>query len=262
MSVDPVDRRNSPAPAQKADSAAAPKPAAQEKPQANAVKGDGFAPAPAKAGGNPLADGWKKIQDVVARLKEIATTTKAEPLSDPQKAELNKVFGSSLDVNKVTVVKGPPELFDNLPRETPAFTVGNTIIVNPKYYPPSNDLVVHEATHAWQFQHGGGEYLPQALAAQWFGEGYDWQKGVGEGKPWEELNPEQQAEMIQEAYQNGAFDDPNKRFVMNGTDYTDYLRKAEGEVHAGRGAAKTWDISNLWPTIHSKIDDLRKRLGF
>ncbi|HLL55919.1 MAG TPA: hypothetical protein VK447_20315, partial [Myxococcaceae bacterium] len=84
---------------------------------------------------NP-ADIIKDIKNLIGKLGEVARTARGEPLNAHQKAELNKVFGDGLNTNDLRVVKGPAELFDRLPRYTPAFTVGNKIIVNPKNFPP------------------------------------------------------------------------------------------------------------------------------
>src|SRR5262249_54767875 len=107
----------------------------------------------------------------------------------------------------------------------------------PKGDLPTNlDLLSHEMTHVWQFQNGGTDYLSEALYAQNFGEGYDFQRGIREGKSWRELNPEQQAELIEQAYDSGYFDCPGNRFVYNGNDYTDYINRAVAQLRSGQGA--------------------------
>jgi hypothetical protein len=76
--------------------------------------------------------------------------------------------------------------------------------VPPGHAPVAPGLLVHELTHVWQYQHGGPDYLSKALWAQLVGDGYDWRKGLDAGKPWEALNPEQQAALLEEAYLAGA----------------------------------------------------------
>lgn len=87
------------------------------------------------------------------------------------------------------------------------FTSGNTIYLKDHgpSHPEHMSTLVHEVTHVWQHQHGGSDYKLEALWAQSFGEGYVWQNGVAEGKSWVELNPEQQAQLIQDAWDAGYF---------------------------------------------------------
>lgn len=161
-------------------------------------------------------------------------------LTADEKKTLEGVFGKGLDTSKLRVATAPQALFDKLPRETPAFTVGNTIVVNPKYT-LDNAMLVHEAAHAWQFQNGGVDYLPKALVAQNLGQGYDWQKGLASGRSFSSLNPEQQAQMLQDAFTSGYF--TSGSFKAGGTDYTAVMDAAMKDVRAGKGASTTWDTT-------------------
>jgi outer membrane protein assembly factor BamD (BamD/ComL family) len=86
--------------------------------------------------------------------------------------------------------------------------------------------------------------MSEALWAQNFGEGYDFSKGIDEGKSFSELNPEQQAELMQQAYLAGFFDPTSSsygKFIYtrpDGTtvDYTAYLNDALQQVRSGQGA--------------------------
>jgi hypothetical protein len=150
-------------------------------------------------------------------------------LSDAEIAELRKVYGDSIDYDKIRVKVGD----DAMTVGGNARTIGNTI-----YIPEgklTNDLLVHESGHVWQFQHGGDDYMGESLFAQTFGEGYDYQQGIDEGKSWSELNPEQQAELLQQAYKAGYFNSDPHTWPMN-PQLTDYMRQVEQEVKAGRGA--------------------------
>jgi hypothetical protein len=44
------------------------------------------------------------------------------------------------------------------------------------------------------------------LLAQTFGDGYDFGKALSQGKPWAKMNPEQQAQMVQDAFRGVYFD--------------------------------------------------------
>jgi hypothetical protein len=146
---------------------------------------------------------------------------------------LRQVYGDSIDYSKVRIKEGSSGLFSLTGR---AFTHGDTIYVPNDNLPLTNDLLVHEMGHVWQHQNGGTDYMSEALWAQNFGDGYDFEKGINEGKPWSELNPEQQSELLQTAYRSGFFNTPGARFVYNGTDYTDYLNNALTQVRNGQGA--------------------------
>lgn len=154
-------------------------------------------------------------------------------LTDAEIAELKKVYGDSIDYSAVRVKEGDAGLLGLGGRP---FTHGNTIYIPEDSLPVTDELLVHEMGHVWQHQNGGTDYMGEALWAQNVGDGYDWEKGVGEGKSWSELNPEQQSELLEDAYKAGFFDGTGKRFVVGGVDYTDYLNDALGQVRRGEGA--------------------------
>jgi len=64
--------------------------------------------------------------------------------------------------------------------------------------PDSSDLLVHEMTHVWQYQHQGWTYAPASLWAQFVhgGGAYDWRPGAQKRRPWNALNPEAQASAV------------------------------------------------------------------
>jgi hypothetical protein len=162
-------------------------------------------------------------------------------LTSDEIATLRSVYGDSIDYSQIRIKEGSSGLFSVAGR---ALTQGNTIYVPPGELPLSKDTLVHEATHVWQYQHGGTDYMAEALWGQNFGEGYDFSKGIDEGKSFSDLNPEQQAELVQQAYLSGFFDPTSPNFGTfrytrsDGTtvDYTDYLKKAMDQIHSGEGA--------------------------
>jgi Domain of unknown function (DUF4157) len=154
-------------------------------------------------------------------------------LTSAEITELRKVYGDSIDYSKVRIKEGSSGLFSLTGR---AFTHGDTIYIPKDSQPLTTDLLVHEMGHVWQHQNGGTDYMSEALWAQQFGDGYDFEKGISQGKSWSELNPEQQSELLQTAYRSGFFNTPGGRFVYNGTDYTDYLNNALSQVRNGQGA--------------------------
>jgi hypothetical protein len=75
----------------------------------------------------------------------------------------------------------------------------------------------------WQHQNGGHSYIADSLHAQLIGDGYRLDKGLVGGLAWHELNCEQQAMLIEEAFEQGAFD--GRRVSIRGRDVTDLSGK-------------------------------------
>lgn len=149
-------------------------------------------------------------------------------LSDHEIAVLRKVYGDSIDYDQVRIKEGSAGLFSTNDRP---FTHGNTIYM--KDSTVTDELLIHEMAHVWQHQNGGTDYMSEALTSQWWGHGYDWQASVP-GTPWEDLEPEQQAEFLETAFKSGYFE--TGTFTWGGTDYTAYLEDALKKVRAGEGA--------------------------
>lgn len=171
-------------------------------------------------------------------LSAIQTLIGVEPpgrkLTGDEIATLRAVYGDSIDYSSMRIKEGNSGLFSLSGR---AFTHGNTIYIPPEDLPLTPDLLVHESAHVWQHQNGGTDYMSEALWAQNVGDGYEFEKGIQEGKSWSQLNPEQQAELLQQAQRAGFFNSPGGgTFVYNGTDYTAYLNDALAQIRAGKGA--------------------------
>lgn len=129
-----------------------------------------------------------------------------------------------------------------------AITIGNTIYMKNTPYntTPASDwlsTLVHETTHVWQHQNGGTDYMGEALYAQEIsGEGYGYEKDVLANPPrtWFLLNPEQQGQLIQDAYLAGFFH--NKQWVHPKmgvrVDLANYMIAQDiwGQVKTGQGA--------------------------
>jgi hypothetical protein len=158
-------------------------------------------------------------------------------LRDDEITELKKVYGDSIDYSRVRIKES-----DDL------FTVGGAarthgdVIHIPKGK-LSKSLLVHEMAHVWQFQHGGTDYMSEALIGQTAGEKYDYTKGIREGKSWSELNPEQQGDLLRDAYDQGYFNPtadgsaPTFTSPKDMQDHTAYLQQALVQVRNRAGAA-------------------------
>lgn len=147
--------------------------------------------------------------------------------------ELRKVYGDSIGYGRVRIKEGNAGLLSLGGRP---FTHGDLVLVPSRWLPLSTDLLVHELGHVWQHQNGGTDYMSEALWAQRFGDGYDFEKGLKEGRDWSELNPEQQAELLQVAHASGFFNGASGTFVYNGVDYTAKLQATVRQVRSGQGA--------------------------
>ena len=138
-------------------------------------------------------------------------------LSESEIEAARKVFATGLKYEPVRIEKmgGFTELLNG----SRAYTWGNTINLPGKAhaYPHQYvSIIIHELVHVWQYQHGGWGYISNALLAQTFGDGYDFGKALRQGKPWAKMNPEQQAQMIQDAFRGVYFDTLGATFgVLN-----------------------------------------------
>jgi hypothetical protein len=138
-------------------------------------------------------------------------------LSEDELVSARKVFGAGLKYEAVSVEKIGSVI--ELINGGRAYTLGNTINLpgkahaSPHQYVP---VIIHELVHVWQYQHGGWGYAPSAVKAQLFGDGYDFAKALRAGKPWVKMNPEQQGQMIQDAFRGAYFEMEGSRFgVLN-----------------------------------------------
>ena len=181
------------------------------------------------------------------------------PLTPAEKNVLSPVFGNSVVLDAIRIKEGYAGFLnagkDNgwtLLNNNRAITIGNTIYMKNSVAGSTtwDSTLVHETTHVWQFQHGGTDYISEALWAQ-FSAGYGYGEDIfNRKKTWAMLNPEQQGQLIQDAFDNGYFfgggwsnvkpiyfTSPNQtqsqippQFMIN------YLNQVMPQVRAGQGA--------------------------
>jgi len=156
------------------------------------------------------------------------------PMNDLERTTLRGVFGDSLDTTLIEVREGLSGLI-NVSRR--AFVIENTMHLPMPAGTAPMHLIVHEATHVWQFQNGGHAYISDSLHAQAFGDGYQLEKGLLQGKAWAQLNCEQQATLVEVAWSQRCFE--GRRFILRGRDWTPVFEASRTEWLAGRGAAFT-----------------------
>ncbi|MEO1231740.1 MAG: hypothetical protein AAFZ18_22810 [Myxococcota bacterium] len=148
-------------------------------------------------------------------------------LNPNERATLQRVFGDALDLEPLRVKEGPAGVASLTSRP---FVHGHCLYL--KSWTLTPPILVHEAVHFWQYQHGGADYMLESLLSQAFGRGYDWQNDVG--APWSELETEQQASVIEDAFRAGYF--ATGSFVVDGADLSGVLEGYVAELRAGRGA--------------------------
>lgn len=176
----------------------------------------------------PLGRAAARVVQAVAR----AGSTPERPLNDFERRILEPVFEEAIRLADVRLREGVRGLLNVSAR---AFVIENTIFLPKDYLPLPPALLVHEATHVWQFQHGGHAYIADSLHAQFLGDGYNLEKALLQKKPWEALNCEQQATLLEEAFAQGCFH--GRPFVVRGRDYTPYFEEAIARVRRGEGAS-------------------------
>jgi len=213
---------------------------------------------------NKMRDTYYRLEDKVvsAAQKILEPLLGVEPegrkLTDEEKNYLRDIYGDSIDYDKVLIKQGNLGKIEWIDPHRP-FVVGNTIYVpsgnsNSSAWDPNvpwdenkKSSLVHEMMHVWQNQNGGIDYAAKALIAQLLGpkdpsgnksRGYYYEKAVAEGKPFEKLNPEQQAELIQDAFKKQVLPptNPPQKFLINGVDYSDYVLHAWDMIKKGEGA--------------------------
>jgi hypothetical protein len=151
------------------------------------------------------------------------------PLTPTEVAEAQSVFQNSLETRRVHVVEGAAwtnwiaRFAAWLKREPPPRLANAVGLANQVFFPhvlrtSAEDLaagyfvdmawLIHELTHAWQFQHTGLSYIPRALVLHLTKgkELYDYggadglRKALKTGVGWEDFNPEQQGDIARHYY--------------------------------------------------------------
>lgn len=121
-------------------------------------------------------------------------------LNDAELAVIKRVFDESLATYNVRVVDGFAGLFSVNPRP---FVLGNMIYM--KDYSVATDpaALAHECVHIWQNQHVGACYTAEALASQFWGVGYDWEKEADATPEWVDFGREAQGQTVETMYNSG-----------------------------------------------------------
>ncbi len=165
---------------------------------------------------------------VAAAQTALGVEPEGRPLDPREQSILRLVFHDGLDLEPLRVKEGPAGLATTFGRP---FVHGEVLYLGS--WPLRPGMLVHEAVHWWQHQHGGPDYMIDSLWSQCFGAGYDWRRSVP-GTAWADLETEQQAALIEAIFEAGFFE--TGRFVADGQDLSLVARAALHELRAGRGA--------------------------
>ena len=178
-------------------------------------------------------------------------------LNEAERTLIAPVFHRSIATYNVRVVDGKAGVFSLNDRP---FVLGNVIYMKGRAVPQASKLFVHECVHVWQNQHVGARYTAEALASQFWGAGYDWEREANAGKDWERFEREAQAELVADVYAlgsvragrrgNGVFfaepDETQRSFHFNRVDRT-ALANAATKVPQ---ACNPWRLSSWIAGAH------------
>ncbi|MDP3792917.1 MAG: hypothetical protein Q8Q89_04295 [bacterium] len=161
----------------------------------------------------------------------------SRPLSEKEKNIAKSIYKNEIDLDKVKLV------FDTVYCKDSTKVLGNTIHFNTNTWgldikeADSADfdpltykyLLIHELGHVWQYQTKGWGYIPKSLIAQGVARirtgsrsnAYNWEDRLFEGKKWEELNPEEQAESISDYFYYRELGD------QASSEQSDFIKKLE-----------------------------------
>lgn len=143
-------------------------------------------------------------------------------------AKFYPIFGSNIKFGDIVVHESSPipNLIDRIgsfftgkePYANNAITIGNNVMFPMPIGTDRAYWLIHEVTHAWQYQHIGWKYLWDAIVAQFRGKPYDYggEDGLNSHTSIYEFNPEQQAQIVQDYYirvENGVNADAWKPYI-------------------------------------------------
>lgn len=100
------------------------------------------------------------FEETVTQLSDLAAATSGRRLSITERALAFRIFGESIDYNRVRLITSGLLEYR---------TVGNNIYI-PRNFTIANaevaQILIHELTHVWQYQHGGTSYISISLGSQ------------------------------------------------------------------------------------------------
>jgi hypothetical protein len=183
-------------------------------------------------------------------LTSVGLEQPARGLNPAERQYLESIYGDSIDYDMIRVKQEGPGTDWMQPH-----TVGNTVYLPPALFDPNGNLTTvgletlgHEVGHVWQNQNGGGDYLHNALFAQWWAKlttgdwtnAYDWRKALSNGESFETMNDEERAHVMEDI---GKALENDGMITASDGDHTPYtpaelafLQEVAREIKLGEGA--------------------------
>jgi hypothetical protein len=184
-------------------------------------------------GGAMILSGTVSGVQVIGHAEEVGRSLTGEEIE-----ALRAIYGNAIDYSDVRIKEGSAGVLTALDRP---WTSGNTIYMNKDRSDGDwMQTLVHEMGHVWQFQNGGADYQSKSVSAQYITrDAYQWESAALEEKPWQSLNPEDQAALIEAMWASGFF--TSGKFEMTGpdgkpVDRTAYAEKVVDLLRRGIGA--------------------------
>jgi hypothetical protein len=147
---------------------------------------------------------YAAIRGVAVLQTALGTQPRQRSLTPRERDVLEPIFGDAIDLDAVEIVDGRAGLLGISGR---AFAMGFVVYL-PHY---SEEILVHELTHVWQFQTDGLGYVGNSALHQLAGllsmkryHPYHWRRAIDAGTTWQALaSVEAQAQFIQDLYREG-----------------------------------------------------------
>ncbi len=135
-------------------------------------------------------------------------------LTNEEKTLLRRVFKKSLNYDVIKIIIGNTGFLGVNSRP---MVLGNTIYF--KFNRRTDELLVHECTHVWQYQNKGNRYAADAIYSQLFvPDEYNWEReiNVRDKDDWNDFNAEAQAKFFEDLWVEGKLVDGSGALIEEG----------------------------------------------
>lgn len=135
-------------------------------------------------------------------------------LTGEEKTLLRRVFKKSLNYDVIKIIEG---ITGFLGVNSRPMVLGNTIYL--KHNRATDELLVHECTHVWQYQNKGNRYAADAINAQLVvPDEYNWEREINtrDKDDWNDFNAEAQAKFFEDLWVEGKLVDGSGVLIEDG----------------------------------------------
>ncbi len=136
----------------------------------------------------------------MGRRTDIAERQVRRPLTAQERTEARIAFGTSLDLDAITLVEDELMSTGGYIRTTPAAIYGPPGFFNGLNFP---NLLIHELTHSWQYQHGvslATTTYHAIFSTYYYGDEAGLLAAAKAGKHFKDFNTEQQGDIVEDYY--------------------------------------------------------------